>query len=190
MRRIWVSRSSRLFAHVGDLLSYHQDAIATEAYLGTARRRVSVRRHARLVDYFPQEGVNARVFLHVEVSSDIVLAKGMQAFTALPGQAPRLAPGSPDLARALALGPEIFETLHSAHLFHAHNEIAFYTWGDTGCRLPQGSTSATLKGQFPEPPRRRHRDLRGEARPAHRTARRCRSGTPLRGAPDERDRGQ
>lgn len=138
-----------LFAHIGDLLSYHQDAIATEAYLGTARRRVSVRRHARLVDYFPQEGVNARVFLHVEVNSDIVLAQGMQAFTALPGVAARLVPGSPDLARARALDPEIFETVAAAHLFHAHNEIAFYTWGDTGCRLPQGATSATLKGHFP-----------------------------------------
>ena len=30
---------------------YRQDAIANEAYLGTARQRVSVRRHARLVDY-------------------------------------------------------------------------------------------------------------------------------------------
>jgi hypothetical protein len=138
-----------LFAHVGDLLSYHQDAIATEAYLGTARRRVSVRRHARLVDYFPQEGVNARVFLHVEVNSDIVLAKGMQAFTALPGAAARLVPGSADLARAQALDPEIFETMAAAHLFHAHNKIAFYTWGDTGCRLPQGAKSATLKGHFP-----------------------------------------
>ena len=34
-----------LLAFVGDYLSYQQDAIATEAYLGTARRRVSVRRH-------------------------------------------------------------------------------------------------------------------------------------------------
>jgi len=137
-----------LFAHVGDLLSYHQDAIATEAYLGTARRRVSVRRHVRLVDYFPQESVNARVFLRVEVNSDIVLAKGMQALTRSPGQAARLAPGSSDLTRALALGPQIFETMHAAQLFHAHNEIAFYTWGDTGCRLPKNSTSATLKGHF------------------------------------------
>ena len=39
-----------MLAYVGDYLSYSQDAIATEAYLGTARRRVSVRRHARLVD--------------------------------------------------------------------------------------------------------------------------------------------
>ena len=36
-----------LLAYVGDHLSYQQDAVATEAYLGTARRRVSVRRHAR-----------------------------------------------------------------------------------------------------------------------------------------------
>ena len=39
-----------LLAFVGDYLSYQQDAVGTEAYLGTARRRVSVRRHARLVD--------------------------------------------------------------------------------------------------------------------------------------------
>ena len=30
-----------LLAYVGDHLSYQQDAIATEAYLGTARRRIS-----------------------------------------------------------------------------------------------------------------------------------------------------
>jgi Baseplate J-like protein len=138
-----------LSAHVGDLLSYRQDAIATEAYLGTARRRVSVRRHARLVDYFVQEGVNARAFLQVQVNADTLLPKGMQVFTELPGQAARIGPTSPDLASARALDPEIFETMHDASLFHAHSEIAFYTWGDTNCRLPQGSTSATLRGQFP-----------------------------------------
>src|SRR5687767_8066995 len=39
-----------LLAYVGDQLSYAQDAAATEAYLGTARQRISIRRHARLVD--------------------------------------------------------------------------------------------------------------------------------------------
>ena len=33
-----------LLAYAGDQLSYYQDAVATEAYLGTARRRVSARR--------------------------------------------------------------------------------------------------------------------------------------------------
>jgi hypothetical protein len=138
-----------LFAHIGDLLSYRQDAIATEAYIGTARRRVSLRRHARLVDYFIQDGVNARTFLHVEVSADTTLPAGAQVLTAVPGQAPRLVPGSADLALAQAQAPEVFETLHDAHLFVAHNEIPFYTWGNANFRLPRGATSATLKGNFP-----------------------------------------
>ncbi len=50
-----------LLAYVGDYLSYYQDAVATEAYLDTARQRISVRRHARLVDYRLHEGVNARL---------------------------------------------------------------------------------------------------------------------------------
>jgi hypothetical protein len=138
-----------LIAHIGDLLSYQQDAIATEAYLGTARRRVSVRRHARLVDYFVQEGVNARTFLFVQVRNNLTLRKGARALTTVPGQAARLTPNSPDLARALAQAPEIFETMHDAQLFAAHNEILFYTWGNSTFRLPQGATSATLRGQFP-----------------------------------------
>jgi hypothetical protein len=56
-----------LLAYVGDKLSYEQDAIATEAYLGSARRRVSVRRHARLVDYFMHDGGNARVYVATPV---------------------------------------------------------------------------------------------------------------------------
>ena len=55
-------------AYVGDHLSYQQDAMATEAYLGTARRRVSVRRHARLVDYSMHDGCNARAWVQVQVN--------------------------------------------------------------------------------------------------------------------------
>ena len=52
-----------LMAYAADHLSYYQDAIATEAYLGTARKRVSVRRHARLLDYLMNDGCNARVWV-------------------------------------------------------------------------------------------------------------------------------
>ena len=62
-----------LMAYVGDHLSYYQDAVATEAYLGTARSRISVRRHTRLVDYQLHEGCNARTFLHFEVSGNPVI---------------------------------------------------------------------------------------------------------------------
>ena len=47
--------------------------MATEAYLATARRRISVRRHARLVDYRMHEGCNARAWVHARVSTDLTL---------------------------------------------------------------------------------------------------------------------
>jgi predicted phage baseplate assembly protein len=62
-----------ILAYAGDYLSYYQDAVATEAYLGTARQRISVRRHVRLVDYQMHEGSNARTWLLVESSDDVSL---------------------------------------------------------------------------------------------------------------------
>src|SRR5437868_4441424 len=59
-----------LLAYTGDYLSYYQDAVATEAYLDTARQRISVRRHVRLVDYPMHEGCNARAWLTLEVAGD------------------------------------------------------------------------------------------------------------------------
>ena len=59
-----------LLAYAGDYLSYYQDAVATEAYLGTARRRISVRRHLRLIDYAMHEGCNARAWLTLSTDSD------------------------------------------------------------------------------------------------------------------------
>lgn len=56
-----------MLAYVGDYQGYRQDAIATEAYLGTARQRVSVRRHARMLDYAMHDGCNARVWVQVRV---------------------------------------------------------------------------------------------------------------------------
>lgn len=102
-----------LLAYVGDQLSYYQDAVATEAYLDTARRRISVRRHARLVDYALHEGCNARAWLTVAVSQDLTLAARDVAFvTGYPG-AP--ADGRPLTADELRDVPahtyEVFEPL-------------------------------------------------------------------------------
>jgi predicted phage baseplate assembly protein len=60
-----------ILAYAGDHLSYYQDAVATEAYLGTARQRISVRRHARLVDYKMHEGCNSRTWVFLETSEDL-----------------------------------------------------------------------------------------------------------------------
>src|SRR5262249_58142942 len=58
-----------ILAYVGDYLSYYQDAVATEAYLDTARQRISVRRHARLVDYHMHQGCNARAWVCLQTDT-------------------------------------------------------------------------------------------------------------------------
>ena len=135
-----------LLAYAGDYLSYQQDAVATEAYLGTARKRVSLRRHARLVDYFVHDGTNARVWLQLTTEGNNVLVpKGQQIFSRLDRVPVRIAPASTVLDAALRQNPAVFETIHDITLFAAHNQMAFYTWGDGNCCLPKGATGATLR---------------------------------------------
>lgn len=132
-----------LLAHAGDTLSYYQDAVSAEAYLGTARRRASLRRHARLLDYTVHEGCNARVWVHValpETQRELELPAHTAFFTAQP-QPPRSAWD--------VQPPEhhsCFESLATARLHVEHNSFQPYTWGARGATLSQGATSATLVG--------------------------------------------
>ena len=142
-----------LLAYVGDHLSYQQDVIATEAYLDTARRRVSVRRHALLVDYFMHDGCNARTWIHLQSGADNVLVKqGTRLITQVAGVKAVLNPNTDieALREVAAASTQSFETMQDVVLYTAHNEIKFYTWGDERCCLPAGSTQATLDGDLPE----------------------------------------
>ncbi|MEA2569381.1 MAG: hypothetical protein QOI24_1382 [Acidobacteriota bacterium] len=132
-----------LLAYVADRLAYEQDAIATEAYLGTARRRTSVRRHARLVDYLLRDGCNARVFVHVNVGSPVTLPLQTQFLTRLDGVDKRIEPGAAQ-REALARGPLVFESMVETNLEPDQNLLTFYTWGSRDCCLECGATSATL----------------------------------------------
>ncbi|MDQ3688353.1 MAG: putative baseplate assembly protein [Acidobacteriota bacterium] len=157
-----------LLAYVGDYLSYQQDAVATEAYLSTARRRTSVRRHARLVDYFVSDGRNARAWVYVRVREGVsnlplrsvrltgdgehsgAEPKVFTKFLTRVAETPKaLSINSTSYQKALAARPQIFEPLHDVKLFAEHNEMRFYTWGTRECCLPRGATSATLRGSFP-----------------------------------------
>ncbi len=139
-----------VLAYAADNLSYRQDAIANEAYLGTARKRISVRRHARLVDYFLHEGCNARAFVHVEVNAaDTLLPRGTPLLTRVPDTGTVILPGGEAERDALDAGALWFETAHEAVLQLDLNRLAFYTWGDAACCLPAGSTRATLRGHHP-----------------------------------------
>ena len=139
---------AELVAYAGDQLSYRQDAVATEAYLETARRRTSLRRHALLVDYHLHDGCNARVWLHLTAdAANVALSQSATRFyTQLAGVTPRLTPVTPEDEAALRARPVIFEPLHDAVLHQAHNELTFYAWGDRRCCLAKGANRATLSG--------------------------------------------
>lgn len=141
---------AELIAYAGDQLSYQQDAIATEAYLNTARLRTSLRRHALLVDYPMHDGCNARVWLHISANADAValLKKDTRFYSRMPGVSARITAGSHQDQEALHSKPAVFEALHDATLHKAHNVIHFHTWGDRRCCLPKGATSATLAGHL------------------------------------------
>jgi hypothetical protein len=137
-------------AYEADQLSYYQDAVATEAYLGTARLRPSVRRHARLVDYRMHDGSAARAWISIEVApdmSDVLLPVGTRV---LPRDVDVRTSTDPadngPLEEAAAAGAVVFETLHEIRASAARNAIPLHTWGDPRCCLPAGATSATLLG--------------------------------------------
>ncbi|MFJ9154256.1 putative baseplate assembly protein [Streptomyces sp. NPDC102270] len=136
-----------LLAHVGDRLSYQQDAVATEAYLDTARLRTSVRRHARLVGHAMHDGCAARTVVCVEASAPLTVRTDDLAFTALPEDAGARA-GGPTMPReALTAGPHpVYQPLErrTVRLRPEHNGVPLWAWGQDAFRLPVGTTRAAL----------------------------------------------
>jgi hypothetical protein len=125
---------AELFAHLGDRLAYWQDAVGREAHLGTAVKRTSVRRHARLLNYPVREARCAQVWLAVTTDVPTTLPSGAPASTA-------------DAASPLAsheAGAAVFETTASADLHPARNGMDLHTWGDPDHVLPAGARSAYL----------------------------------------------
>ncbi|QNE74104.1 putative baseplate assembly protein [Streptomyces finlayi] len=164
----WVERNPadlgvtlvELLAHMADRISYQQDAVATEAYLDTARRRVSVRRHVRLIDYPMHDGCNARALVTVEVTKRLTLLPGTFRFAAVdvrtlgPRDRPEIGTVIEDRELAMLAergSVEVFEPVvagEPAELRPAHNTIRLWTWGDEVCALPKGAVSATLRDEW------------------------------------------
>jgi hypothetical protein len=149
-----------LLAYKGDLLSWSQDAVATEAFLETCRLRVSARRHARLVDYRMHDGRNAVAFAVLEARDgsppDGVVPIGTRFLTRL-RQPPRGQAGVPgpmittlaesayddDPALREAL---VFEATARTRILPSLNRLFLHTLGDAQCCLPKGATRALLFG--------------------------------------------
>src|SRR5215207_7815782 len=67
-----------LFSAAADELSDYQDRVMNEAYLATARERVSLARHARLMDYHVHQGNQASTLLALKVNTAHRLQAGFQ----------------------------------------------------------------------------------------------------------------
>ncbi|MFR9793413.1 putative baseplate assembly protein [Streptomyces sp. MB22_4] len=160
-----------LLAYTGDQIGYQQDAVATEAYLDTARRRVSVRRHVRLIDYAMHDGCNARTYVTVQTAADRTLAPGTYRFASVDVRSldPHDRPEPGTVIDEDVLGDldergsvEVFEPVVAAEpleLRVAHNAIRLWTWDGDVCVLPAGATAATLRDEWTDPETRRERRL-------------------------------
>jgi predicted phage baseplate assembly protein len=153
-----------LLAYVGDDLSYYQDAVATEGYLQTARRRISVRRHARLVDYRLAEGSQARAWVCLAVTEAVELPLRELVFAVAPSVPPGRSPVLPaaDLLPGAAAAARWYTPVRAAvgppgpmggdgrgrgptiTASPAHNEIGLWAWGEPDGWLRAGATTAVL----------------------------------------------
>src|SRR5262249_21233749 len=147
-----------LLAYEGDYLSYFQDAVANESFLDTARKRISAKRHARLVDYRMHDGRNAWTWVHFKVSptgaaTSGTMPPGQQLLTRV--EAPlRNQPAPPGTVLDASLlnfdtdpalsSVKVFETAATASLDLLNNEIRLHTWGNVQCCFPAGTTLCHL----------------------------------------------
>jgi hypothetical protein len=119
-----------VLAYAADNLAYFQDAVATEAYLDTARRRVSVRRHARLLGYRLYEGCTPRVWMHVCPEREVTIPRGHAFHTATDSQ----------------VDPLGFEALCARTVDPAQCGMTIWDFGGAEVELPAGRTTAVVDG--------------------------------------------
>ena len=144
----WVSTSEAdldqvlidLLAAAADELSDYQDRVANEAYFATARKRVSLVRHARLMDYHVHEGNQASTWVALE------LEPGAGSFTL--GDEPLVVASAPDqtLPETIVFAsrehrlPVAERVLLDVRL----NRLRLHTWRHAQPALRAGSTEADV----------------------------------------------
>ena len=129
-----------LFAAAADELSDYQDRVAAEAYLATTRKRVSLARHARLVDYHLHEGNQASTWLAVDVVA------GQAPFTLDDQELVVWTGVDPPAHDAVffATRQRRMEPARRQRLDPLLNRLRLHTWRNAMPALAAGSTSADI----------------------------------------------
>jgi len=121
-----------LFSAASDELSDYQDRVMAEAYLGTARKRVTLARHARLMDYHIHQGNQASTWIALElpVANNLELKAGLRVMTG----------GVEQNAQAV-----VFIAKASQVVDTRLNRLSLYTWSGAIPSLAAGATTADVK---------------------------------------------
>lgn len=126
-----------LFAAAADELSDYQDRVMAEAYLATARGRVTLARHARLMDYHLGQGNQASTWLVLELDAG-------QAPFALSDQELVVSTAGEAEAGVFASRQRGLDAAARQHFDRLRNRLRLHTWRDAQPALRAGSTSADV----------------------------------------------
>jgi hypothetical protein len=135
-----------LFSVAADELSDYQDRVMNEAYLTMARKRVSLARHARLMDYHIHQGNQASTWLAVQLTVETLKIPKPHPD---PAQKPFplvIWAGNENGNAASAIA---FASRTKRQFHRLLNQMSLYTWNDVILALAAGSTSADLKLAIP-----------------------------------------
>jgi len=122
-----------LFSATADNLSYMQDRVANEAFLGTATQRRSVAGHLALIGYQMDDGASAYTWLQFQANTAVALLAGFKVSN------------NPSASDDPVI---VFETLTDALVDPANNQMSLYDWGNANCCLPKSQLSAALVGDL------------------------------------------
>ena len=122
-----------LIAADAEELSDYQDRVMNEAYLSRARKRVSLARHARLMDYHIHQGNQASTWLALKVTSDSSLASRFGVWT---GE-------SWDDDQAVIFASH-YDDENTQTFATVLNELQLYTWGHSVTALEAGATEGDV----------------------------------------------
>lgn len=119
-----------MWATIGDVLTFYQERIANEGFLRTARRRDSILRMARMLDYQLRPGVAANSLLAFTLDKDTTLQipKGLRV-QSVPADDEK---------------PQIFETLESIVANAGLNRVRILPAPEGFNPLTKGNTTAIL----------------------------------------------
>ena len=130
-----------LFSAAADELSDYQDRVMNEAYLSSARKRVSLARHARLMDYHIHQGNQATTWLALEVAPAFKSEPETGNIQYFVRKNFQVRAGTQDGQPSSI----VFAARRHGRVHELVNNMGLYTWDDAIPSLVAGDTTADLK---------------------------------------------